>query len=102
MPMEEKKVLCSCGFEVSFDPDVTDDVELLELLIDFDANRLDLTPKIAKALLGEEQYAALKAYLKKTEGKARITRVSEVIVEALNGNAKKKPPDPGDAGEPVR
>lgn len=71
----------SNGFELEIDENGLDDWEILEILCDLDEGKFGKMPKVFSALIGEEQFVALKAYLKEKDGKVRISAMQNVLAE---------------------
>lgn len=72
------------GFEVTVDENGLDDWEILEILCDLDEGKFGKMPKVFTALLGEEQFAALKKYLKEKDGKVRISAMQDALGEIFS------------------
>ncbi len=72
------------GFEVTVDENGLDDWEILEILCDLDEGKFGKMPKVFTALLGEEQFAALKKYLKEKDGKVRISAMQDTLGEIFS------------------
>ena len=68
-----KHVKCSCGFEWDLDPDVLDDVELIDDLMAMDDQRPNVTPVLQRILGKEGQQALYEAC--RTGGKVRLSLV---------------------------
>lgn len=68
------------GIKIIVEDDRLDDWELLELLRDYDKGNGGLIVDIMQTLLGSEQYTALKAAIKLTEGRVS----SKSMVSAFN------------------
>jgi len=74
----------SNGFELEVDKNGLDDWEILEILCDLDKGKFGKMPEVFTGLMGEEQYNALKAYLKEKDGKVKISAMQEVLAEIFD------------------
>jgi len=74
----------SNGFELEVDKNGLDDWEILEILCDLDDGKFGKMPKVFDAVLGADQFAALKAYLKETEGKVKISTMQNLLGEIFD------------------
>ena len=74
----------SNGFELEIDENGFDDWEILEILCDLDNGKFGTMPKVFTGIMGEDQYNALKAYLKETEGKVKISSMQKVLAEIFD------------------
>lgn len=77
------------GFAFSIDPEIQDDMELLEAIADADENPLRIT-SVLKRLLGEEQKRALYEHLRNEKGRVSIKAVSQEIVDIFNSSQQGK------------
>lgn len=77
------------GFAFSIDPEILDDMELLEAIADADENPIRIT-SVLKRLLGEEQKRALYEHLRNEKGRVSIKAVSQEIVDIFNSSQQGK------------
>lgn len=81
---EVNKYVTSIGFEVEIDSELLDDWELLEMLREVDKGSSGAIVDVAPILLGEEQFSALKDYLKEKTGKIKATDMISVLAEVMD------------------
>lgn len=67
------------GYSFSFNPDVIDDVEVLEELEALSNNNPAVMITFLRRVLGDSGWQAMKAYFVKKEGKMRITTLEKVF-----------------------
>lgn len=72
------------GFEFELDDEVLDDWELLECFREIDNGNEEYIIDAAKLLLGDEQYEALKAFIKSKHGKIKASLMTKEIANVLN------------------
>lgn len=72
------------GFTFEIDKDRLDDWELVESLVQMDEDDAKGYMDFVIGLLGADQYKALKDYLKKKEGRVRITSMRREMDEIFN------------------
>lgn len=85
------KIQTGSGFEFEIDYDaIADDWEIVEMLVNIDADGVAQHPadmvKVAVKIMGEEQFAAFKAYLKEKNGRVSTSVVLATVGEIFNGN----------------
>lgn len=96
MADSKKLIKTSIGFNCRIDEDIFDDAEIFELVRKVEkgdmSEKLNASMDLLVAILGEEQKDKLFAHLKKTEGKAKISRATDVLAEIIDklGESKKK------------
>ena len=83
MKKNEDYNVTSSGFRYKLDEDVLDDWETLTLLENIDSGELNGITKAVPKLLGKKQFENLKSFLRKKEGKVKITSVMREIGEIL-------------------
>lgn len=84
------------GFKFEADDEAMDDIEFIELLAQADESPTVL-PKIAKIVLGDEQYKALKEHLRNKKGRVPVEAVLnalEEIFESAGDEVKNSEPSP--------
>lgn len=84
------------GFKFVADDEAMDDIEFIELLAQVDETPTVL-PKIAKTVLGDEQYETLKDHLRNKKGRVPVeafTTALEEIFEAAGEEVKNSEPSP--------
>ncbi len=59
------------GHTYEIDPDVADDIELMELMADMEAGRPQLLPVVLRQLVGADQWAAFKDRSRGKSGRVR-------------------------------
>jgi hypothetical protein len=96
-----REVTLSTGYVVQLDEAAMDDMELLDLLTDFDSaegpEKLVYISKLSKRLLGIEGRKALYDQIRDESGRVPVERFSEVFMEILKGmgdDKKKSSPSP--------
>lgn len=73
------------GFEFEIDKaKVTDDWELVELLVEADSGNTAAMIRAMKAIMGEEAYNALKEHVRDKEGHVSSVRMQAEFLEILN------------------
>lgn len=84
---EMLKGVTSKGFNYVIDADTLDNYETFEKLcaLDRDENSLTLVTEVYEALLGVEQYKALKEFMRNEKGRISTTDMIETLKEILNG-----------------
>lgn len=89
--MKDKKEYktTSSGFRFYLDDEVLDDWETFEMLNKIDEGDISTIIKVAPKLLGTRQYENLKKFLKKKEGKVRVTSMVREIGEIFTSNQVK-------------
>lgn len=98
--MEDKAytVTTSSGFEYTIDKDALDDMEIFDDLMTIEdpeaskPERMRATKRVFQKLLGEEQKERLNEFLKKRDGKIRISAYQKEIRELfarINDDKKK-------------
>lgn len=89
--MKDKKECktTSSGFRFYLDDEVLDDWETFEMLNKIDEGDISTIIKVAPKLLGTKQYENLKKFLKKKEGKVRVTSMVREIGEIFTSNQVK-------------
>lgn len=80
----------SSGFKYVIDEKALDDWELFEWLTEVDSGNVTYIIKVAKRLLGEKQYEALKNHLRDSEGRLSLTLMSGAIEEIMNASEEAK------------
>lgn len=88
MEKQDYKVTSS-GFRFKLDSDILDDWEILEKLKKIDDGDILTVMDVAPEILGEKQFQNLKNFLRKKEGKVRITSMITEIGEIFNSNQLK-------------
>jgi len=90
--MEEgkKKVVLNDGYEVTIDSELLDDWDFLETLREIDKGNLGLIVDVMPMMLGDDQFAALKAHLRNENGKLKATDMGNVLKEILNATNETK------------
>lgn len=78
------------GFKFEIDKDVLDDWELLELLEKIDSGDVSVMPKAITFLLGDRQYQNLKKFIKKRDGKIKITTMVEEFNQIMTAQKETK------------
>lgn len=77
------------NFEIDYEQ-IADDWEVVEMLVNIDADGVAQHPaemvKVAIRIMGEEQFAAFKKYLKEKNGRVSTQVVLETVGEIFNGN----------------
>lgn len=83
-------VTTTSGFECSVDPDALDDIEVFEDLVALQSEETSIEDKmiisirIFKALIGADQYKRLVEHLKETEGgRAKLTSFQRELTEVF-------------------
>lgn len=71
------------GFEFEVNDYITNDYEVLELIGAADKNIVEV-PRLAKAVLGEEQANKAKEHLRNEQGYVPTDIMSEMLVEIIN------------------
>ena len=79
----------AAGFAYEVNPDVLNDMELMEALAEVDTNPLHL-PKVIRAVLGDAQKAAFYDHYRNENGKVPVDVVSAAFVEILSTNNQGK------------
>lgn len=75
----------STGFKFEIDDNRLDDMELVDVMAEIDANPL-LMPKLCRMLLGEGQKKRLYDHLRMKDGRVPIETVANEIQEIFNSN----------------
>ncbi|MDI9468680.1 MAG: hypothetical protein QM296_00560 [Bacillota bacterium] len=78
------------GFEYTLEAQNLDNFELLELLIELEAKRMDLLPKIATLLLGQSQKTALMEHVRNEDGIVPLSAMMVEITQILEGTKQLK------------
>ncbi len=78
------------GFEYALEDDVTDDYELLELLIAIDGGEYTGITDMVKRLLGDEQKEKLKEHLRKENGRISTRAMLNEVMEIFKGSKEGK------------
>lgn len=78
------------GFKFEIDKEVLDDWELLELLEKIDSGDVSVMPKAITFLLGNRQYQNLKKFIKKRDGKIKITTMVEEFNQIMTAQKETK------------
>ena len=78
------------GFKFEIDKEVLDDWELLELLEKIDSGDVSVMPKAITFLLGDRQYQNLKKFIKKRDGKIKITTMVEEFNQIMTAQKETK------------
>lgn len=84
------KGILSNGFRYEVESDFADDYEFLELLGEVENNPL-LVTKVVTTVLGEKQKDNLIKYLKKRDGKAKLSTMQNLIGELFEKLKQKEP-----------
>ena len=79
----------AAGFAYKVDPDVLNDVELMENLAELDSNPL-LLPKVIRTVLGDAQKKAFYDHYRNKSGKVPADVISAAFVEILSTNNQGK------------
>lgn len=89
--MKDKKEYktTSSGFRFYLDEKVLDDWEAFEMLNKIDEGDSSAVIKVVPKLLGTKQYEGLKKFLKKKEGKVRVTSMVREIGEIFTSKQVK-------------
>lgn len=89
--MEELKGKTKSGFEFTIQKDISDDMELFELLVEADEGKASVLPKILTRILGPEQKKLLYDHCREESGRVRMTVVSEELAQIFQAvNSLKK------------
>lgn len=85
------KIKTGSGFEFEIDINrIADDWEILELVASVDGGDTSQSAgdvvKLAKAVMGEDQYKEFMAYLKKKNGRISSAEVIQTITEIFSGS----------------
>lgn len=78
------------GFAFELEPDILDDMELMDQVVECDTNPAALS-RVIKMVLGEEQRKALYDHLRDERGKVPVKAVGEAITDifsAIGQNGK--------------
>lgn len=77
----------SKGFNYVIDAEALDDYETFEKLcaLDRDSNNVALVTEVYEAILGKEQYKALKEYMRNDKGRISTSEMIDTLKEILNG-----------------
>ena len=78
------------GFEYTLDDNVTDDYELLELLIDIDNGQYTGITDMVQRLLGDEQKEQLKEHLRRENGRISTKEMLAEVMEIFKGSKEGK------------
>lgn len=73
----------AAGFAFSVDPDVLNDMELMEDIAEVDTNPVML-PKVIRKVLGDSQKAAFYDFYRNENGKVPVDVVSAAFVEIMS------------------
>lgn len=76
------------GFEFVIEKDALDDWEIFEAISELDEKPQSII-KVAKLLLGQEQYSSLKEHCREN-GRVKLTKMSEEINYILSSNKETK------------
>lgn len=90
------KGVLKSGFKFEMDDEAMDDIEFVELIAETEENATAL-PKLAKTMLGEKQYKALKDHLRNDKGRVPLESVSNALEEMFDvagDEAKNSEPSP--------
>lgn len=79
----------AAGFVYEVNPDVLNDMELMEALAEVDTNPLHL-PKVIRTVLGDDQKAAFYDHYRNENGKVPVDVISAAFVEILSTNNQGK------------
>lgn len=71
------------GFEFSVDPNVLDNMELLDAVAEIDTNPLAVS-KVINMVLGAEQRKALYDHLRTEDGRVPVKAVSDAITDIFS------------------
>ena len=77
------------GFAYEVNPDVLNDMELMEALAEVETNPLQL-PRVIRAVLGDAQKVAFYNHYRNENGKVPVDVVSAAFVEILSTNNQGK------------
>lgn len=86
-------VITQTGFEIDVDIELMDDMELFEMILEFDEGKYGKLPLFLKRLFGEKEIERLYDHVRVESGRVPMSRVSEevgYIVNALNEVESKK------------
>lgn len=72
------------GFEFTIDTSIGDDWEVLELVADASIENPLALFKLAKRMLGEEQYSALKEHVRDEEGRVSTEKMSDELISIFS------------------
>lgn len=78
------------GFEYTLDDNVTDDYELLEILIDIDNGKYTGITDMVQRLLGDEQKEQLKEHLRRENGRISTKAMIAEVMEIFKGSKEGK------------
>ena len=83
----------SNGFEVDIQPDVLDDMEIIEATAEVEAGNVAAVGRLVGMLIGAENKKRLYEHIRRQEGRVKATKVSECVAEIFRelGEAGKKP-----------
>ena len=89
------KVSTRSGFEFEIDYEqISDDWEVVEMLVGIDEDGASKHPRdlinVATRIMGEEQFAEFKKYLKEKNGKVSTRLMLTTVGEILNANSTSK------------
>lgn len=77
------KVKTASGFECEIDPNVADDMEILDDIAAVD-ERPQVMPKLLEKILGEEQKKAMYDHLRAEDGRVPVKPTMDMFVEIMN------------------
>lgn len=75
------------GFEYKINPDIMDDMELLDAIAEIDENPINVST-VLKMVLGDQQRKALYDHLRNDEGRVPVKAVAEAIVDIFTSSGK--------------
>lgn len=86
------KVTLANGFTCELDETTLDDIEVFEDLVEIQAGNPAKFPGIAKMMIGEDGYKALKDHCRGENGRAKTSDVINAFTEIMKqaGDGKKK------------
>lgn len=84
------KVTLESGFSCELDPEVRDDIELLELLIELDGGDRSALPAAVEKTIGAEGKKALYDHLRSEKGRVSTNAVHKALIELFKASKDTK------------
>ena len=85
-------IVTKSGFEIDLSPDVFDDMEVFELIVDVDKGVITKLPDLLGRIFTPAQKTALYDHCRTDDGRVPISKVSEEFADIMAGmrDAEKK------------
>ena len=72
------------GYKFTFDADIIDDVEIVEMVAEIESGKPEKIIVFLKLVLGEQTYLDMKNFFIAKDGKFRLTKMTNIFEEIFN------------------